>query len=311
MKNGKLFTGDYLFFLAFAFLLFVQQATAQLNVPPLQGKRIHDHAQILNEVIIGNLEHELRLYQDTSSNQIAVLIIPSLNGDLLEDYSLRVATTWELGQKSKDNGVLFLIVLDGRQLRIEVGRGLQGVLTDALCSQIIRNEMVPELRNGNYDVAVVNGIHAVIKAIGNEYTLSDGDVTDDSNRLSLKVQILLGVILVIILGTMTYLALFAENPRGWGLYFFLIPFYGFPMILLGLESGLKLLVGYVVIIPLAKVIIANTTWGKAKIKRMRGWSQNSGGHSSSSRDSSRRSSGGGSFSGGGGSFDGGGSNGRW
>ncbi|HCW06334.1 MAG TPA: hypothetical protein DGG95_03100, partial [Cytophagales bacterium] len=124
---------------------------AQKAVPELWGQRVHDDAHALKQESVDLLEKSLKAYEDSTSNQIAILLIQSLDGDVLEEYSIRVAEKWKLGQKGKDNGVLLLVAVDDHKMRIEVGQGLEGVLTDALSSRIIRNEIAPEFRRGDYD----------------------------------------------------------------------------------------------------------------------------------------------------------------
>lgn len=174
---------------------------SQRAVPELAGKRVHDEAQILSGQTIQQLELHLKQFEDSTSNQIAILIIPSLEGDVLEDYALRVAhNEWKLGQSKNDNGVLLLIAVDEHKMRIEVGYGLEGVLTDALCSQIIRNEMAPNFRRGDYDAGVLLAVNAMVRAIGGEYT-ADGT---SANRVKkrpggslITLLIIFGVIILI------------------------------------------------------------------------------------------------------------------
>ena len=148
---------------------------AQKVIPELWGQRIHDEAKILQASTIDNLEKELKTFEDSTSNQIAVLIISSLQGEAMEEYSLKVAEKWRLGTKLKDNGVLFLVAVDDHEIRIEVGQGLQGKLTDALCSRIIRNEVAPAFRKNAYDGGVITAIHSITKSIRGEYTAEAGD----------------------------------------------------------------------------------------------------------------------------------------
>jgi uncharacterized protein len=156
-------------------LLLISLATfAQRAVPPLADKRVHDERQVLSPHTIEQLEVQLKQYEDSTSNQIAILIIPSLDGDAIEDYTIRVAhDEWKLGQGKNDNGVLLFIAVDDHKIRIEVGQGLEGALTDATTSQIIRNEMAPNFRRGDYDAGVLLAINAMVRAIGGEY-VSDG-----------------------------------------------------------------------------------------------------------------------------------------
>ena len=148
---------------------------------------------------------------------------------------------WKLGQKEKDNGVLLLISVDDRKMRIEAGYGLEGVLTDALCSRIIRNEIAPHFRKDDYDGGVTAGIDAIIKGIGGEYSADDTD-EDSMADLSWKEKLLIGAFVFGILGIFTFVGLIAPGCGGWFLYAFLVPFYAtFPTILLGVKGGLTLL----------------------------------------------------------------------
>lgn len=153
----------------FTTLLFPLLASAQLPVPELAGMRVHDEANILSPTFMSQLEQQLAAYEDSTSNQIAILIIPTLKGVPIEDYSFKVAETWKLGQANNDNGALLLIAVEDRKMRIEVGEGLEGVLPDAVCNQIIRNEIAPRFRQNDYDGGVHAGIISVVRAIGGEY----------------------------------------------------------------------------------------------------------------------------------------------
>src|SRR5436190_14372934 len=138
----------YLLLLLLAFECVCYQTSAQKkDVPSLMGLRVHDEAHILSQSTIDQLESSLKRFEDSTTNQIAILTIPSLDGEILEQYALRVAhDEWKLGQGDKDNGVLLLVAIEDRKIRIEAGQGLEGVLTDALSNRIIRNEIAPNFR---------------------------------------------------------------------------------------------------------------------------------------------------------------------
>ena len=296
------------------YFLLTSGAFAQKAVPELWGQRVHDEAHVLQQATVDQLEKNLRTYEDSTSNQIAILIVQSLDDDVIENYSIRVVEKWKLGQKGKDNGVLLLIAVDDHKMRIEVGQGLEGVLTDAQSSRIIRNEIAPAFRRNDYDAGVTAGIDAIIKAIGGEYKADD---IDPSSDLTITERIFVGLFLFVILGVFTLIAVFTQGCAGWGLYAFLIPFYAFfPWIAIGSTAGIGLLIVYIIGIPILKMIIGRTAWGKGKLKK---WSSSSGSGSSGSSwssgwsggSSSWSSGGSSSFSGGGGSFGGGGSSGGW
>jgi uncharacterized protein len=140
-----------------------------LDVPPLTG-RIVDAARVLPPDLTESLTQELAGHERRTGNQVAVLTLPGLQGELLEEFSHRVATTWKLGQKGTDNGVLLLVSPQDRQVRIEVGYGLEGVLTDAATSRIIRNEMVPHFRKGEYAQGIAAGVKAIMATIEGTYS---------------------------------------------------------------------------------------------------------------------------------------------
>lgn len=293
---------------------------AQRLVPELWGLHVHDEAKVLSPAAIDRLEQQLDVYEDSTSNQLAILIIPSLDGDVLEQYSLRVAEAWRLGQAEKDNGALLLIAVNDRKMRIEAGQGLEGVLTDAVCSRIIRKEIAPPFRQGAYDDGVTAGINAMVAAIGGEYTAADEDA-DGNADLNWKEKMVIGLFLFIVLGIFTTIGILAPGCAGWFLYVFLIPFYAiFPMMVVGTGGGLGIVITYLIAFPLLKFLLPKTAWGSRVTKKLassgksRGgrWSSGSGwGGWTGGGGGSRGSGGGGGFSGGGGSFGGGGSSGSW
>jgi uncharacterized protein len=289
----------------------LHEAAAQKVVPELWGLRVHDEAGVLNQQTVQMLEHQLEIYEDSTSNQIAILIVASLENEQLEEYTLRVAETWELGQQGKDNGVLLFIAVNDRLIRIESGYGLEGVLTDVQCNRIIRNEIAPLLRKDDFDGAVTNAVMAIIQSIGGEYHAEDSDKIDWENVVQ---NVVYGFFLLLMVG-FTGFALFSQGCLGWGFYVFLIPcYFTLPWDLIGKTATLILLSLFVVAVPIVRTVISHNPKLKKKFK---GWTLNEGGSGGSSgggRSSgswSSSSSSSGSFSGGGGSFGGGGSSGSW
>ncbi|MBI3219289.1 MAG: TPM domain-containing protein [Bacteroidetes bacterium] len=284
---------------------------AQKAVPELWGQRVHDEAHILKAETVDQLEKDLASYEDSTSNQIAILIIQSLEGEVLEDFSIKVAEKWKLGSKKNDNGVLLLIAVDDHKMRIEVGQGLEGALTDAHSNRIIRNEMAPEFRRGDYDAGVLAAIISIKAAIRGEYAAEDASNNLDDMDPTTK-WIIAGVIFLF-LGIFAGVGLFSDGVMTWILYAFLTPFYA---VFLGLMFSWWIFGGYLIVYPLLRLWIAKSgkkllKWesasgGSGGSSSGSGWS--SGGSSWSSSSSSSSSS---SFSGGGGSFGGGGSSGSW
>ncbi|AYB30596.1 TPM domain-containing protein [Chryseolinea soli] len=311
----------FAFFLLF--LLIDLPVSAQKAVPELWGLHVHDDADVLSQQTEDALEQQLKQYEDSTSNQIAILILSSLDGESIEEYSLKVAEKWKLGQKGKDNGVLLLVAIQDHKMRIETGRGVEGTLTDAVSARIIRNELAPNFRKDDFDTGIKEAVNAIVAAIGGEYTADGGE--GNSEELGWVEKVVLGLFIFGILGVFTGLGIFIPDNMGWFLYLFLIPFYAiFPMAIYGLTAGLVILVCYLVGFPILRFTLPKSTWGKKAggkigkggkgggISGGGGWSSGSGSSSGSSSSSSWSSgSSGGGFSGGGGSFGGGGSSGSW
>ena len=131
------------------------------DVPFLSG-RVVDNAEILKPATRGALSEKLKQHEQKTSNQIAVLTIPTIGDDSIEAYATKVFDSWKLGQKGKDNGVLLVIAPRDRKLRIEVGYGLEGTLTDVAASRIIRNVITPAFKSGDYDKGVSAGVDAIV-----------------------------------------------------------------------------------------------------------------------------------------------------
>jgi uncharacterized protein len=139
-----------------------------MEVPALKA-RVNDHARLLSSGVGRQLETVLAELERTDGTQVVLLTIDSLKGENLEDFSIRVVETWKLGQKDFDNGVLLLIAKNDRKIRIEVGYGLEGKLTDLVSGRIIRNVIAPQFKLGRFDRGVVDGITAIAGAVRGEY----------------------------------------------------------------------------------------------------------------------------------------------
>jgi uncharacterized protein len=161
-----------LFLLTF---LFVASLCGAAEIPTLRG-HVNDYASMLSPGTAQRLEAELASFEQSDSTQIVVLTIPSLQGAVLEDYSIKVVEAWQIGQKGKDNGALLLVVKNDRKVRIEVGRGLEGKLTDLVSGRIIRNEITPAFKRGDFDGGVVSGVHAIMATARGEYSAGPRDI---------------------------------------------------------------------------------------------------------------------------------------
>src|ERR1035437_693061 len=124
-------------------------SSLQSAFPPLTG-RVVDNAHILSSSTIQSLDQSLAAYENGTSNQVVVATIASLNGDSIGDYGYQLGRYWKIGQKGKDNGVLLIVAPNERKVRIEVGYGLEGALTDAVSKLIIENSILPRFKVADY-----------------------------------------------------------------------------------------------------------------------------------------------------------------
>lgn len=148
----------------FACVLWLALALARAaDVPALSG-RINDLAQLLDTQTRARLESKLAEYEGKSGHQFALLTLETLDGDALEPFSIRVVEAWKLGKKGQDDGLLLLVVKNDRKIRIEVGYGLEGTLTDALTARVTRNILAPAFRRGSYAEGIERAFDALMTA---------------------------------------------------------------------------------------------------------------------------------------------------
>jgi uncharacterized protein len=319
--------------LAIVAVCLVAFGAAAVDVPYLTG-RVTDNAEILGADARTRLDDLLRAHEQATGNQIAVLTVPTLDGESIEDFSTRVFGAWKLGQKGKDNGVLVVVVPRDRRMRIEVGYGLEGLLPDAAASRIVRDVMTPRFKVGDFASGIEDGVKAIIAALTGQappLSLAGEPARDAAWRsafhfqgpnLGWPVRILLGAFIFGIVGLFTILGIVTPGV-GWFLYLFLIPFWAvFPLVVVGVEAAVVLVVIYLVAFPILKIVIGRTKWHERAAQELKKKGKTTiggfvitlgaGGSSWSSAGSSGGgSSGGGGFSGGGGSSGGGGTSGSW
>ena len=300
------------------------------DVPYLTG-RVVDNAEILSPAARQKLDAAMAAHEKATTNQVVVLTVGSLDGESVEGFATRVFEAWKLGQKGKDNGVLVLVAPNDRRMRIEVGYGLEGTLTDAQAARIIRDRMTPRFKANDYDGGVIAGVLSIVGTL--EGRASDASPPDGAKKgggfLDVEgldkfeadlppwpMRILLGAFIFGVIGIFTVIGVLTPG-MGWFLYVFLIPFWAmFPIIVLGVRGALVLFAIYVVAFPIAKLIVSRTEWyrkakadlGKTGTATVGGMVITSGGGRSGGSWSSGSSGG---FSGGGGSSGGGGASGSW
>ncbi len=152
--------------LSFITALFISAAAiAALQFPVLSG-RVVDDAHILSKSTVQALDTMLADYERGTSNQVVVVTLSSLQGNSIEDYGYQLGRACKIGQAEKDNGAILIIAPNDRKVRIEVGYGLEGLLTDAKSSVIIHNIILPDFRAGQVEQGVVKGTQAMLSVLG-------------------------------------------------------------------------------------------------------------------------------------------------
>lgn len=131
---------------------------------------VNDFAQIISDDAESQLTETLRAFTASTTNEIAVVTVPTIGDEYIEQYAVTLFEEWGVGSSEEDNGVLVLLAVQDRKIRIEVGYGLEGALPDSVAQRIITNEMVPSLAAGDYDTAVLRGTEAIIEATRGEYS---------------------------------------------------------------------------------------------------------------------------------------------
>ena len=273
--------------------------SAALEVPELKG-HVNDYAGMLSRATETALDQRLRELAQTDSTQIVVLTIPSLKGDNLETFSMRVVESWQLGQKGLDNGALLLVAKNDRKIRIEVGYGLEGRLTDLMSGRIIRHAIVPAFKNGNFDQGVFAGVEAMIDVVRGEYQAEAKPAGGQATGRDAGIFALFPMFfLLTVLGRL-------NRPLGIAAGGVLLPLIGFALLQLSLLWVLALVPVGAALGLLGSFMGKPLSFGHTGARRRRGngyWGGGIGGGFSSG--------GFGGFSGGGGGFGGGGASGSW
>ena len=165
---------------------------------PDPPRLVNDFAHVLNDNEAAQLEQKLDDFDRNTSTQITVVTIKNLGGYDVEEYSVQVFNRWGIGQKGKNNGVLLLVSMDDHKAWITVGKGLEGVLTDAKSGQIFRNELQPNFRQGKYYDGLARSADAIIAVTKGEYTADRRDSAGDQH-FPLKAAIVFIIFIIIVL----------------------------------------------------------------------------------------------------------------
>jgi uncharacterized protein len=266
-------------------------ASADVQVPPLAG-RVVDLTGTLSGGAVNRIETELADFEAKKGSQIAVLIVPSTQPEEIEQYGIRVAEQWKLGRKGVDDGAILLVAKDDRRVRIEVGYGLEGALSDAISNRIIDETIRPHFKLGDYDAGVEEGVKQMI-------SVADGEPLPAPDRRwehksGMGNLLPLGIVLVVVASAVLrtiFGRLFGSLATG------------------GLAGGLVWLISHLLALGVGAGVGAFLF--AMLLGSVRGWSAGGGGWRGGFGGGSFGGGGGGGFSGGGGGFGGGGASGSW
>ena len=144
-------------------------------IPPVPAQWFNDYAQVVSPAAAVRLNQTLQDFERESSSQIVVAIFQKMeSASSIEDYTVRVAQAWKVGQQSKKNGVVLFVFVQDRKMFIQVGYGLEGALPDATCKRIIEDEIKPRFRNNDYDGGLSAGVAAILAAHRTHERAADG-----------------------------------------------------------------------------------------------------------------------------------------
>ena len=208
------------FFLLLGLCALSAASRAAERIPPPPARYFNDYAQVMPRATGDQLNRRLEQFERDTSNQILVAIFRRMETDSsIEDYTVRIAQSWGAGQKKVSNGAILFVFAEDRQLRIEVGYGLEGALPDALCHQIIQNEITPRFRAGDYAGGLSAGVEAMMAATRGEYKGTGRTRTDARGTQSFDGRGLVFFILfLLIFGARAFRqrGRMLHNPRRWG-----------------------------------------------------------------------------------------------
>jgi uncharacterized protein len=298
---GRLFTGAAA--IGFAALAFAQAPAGPIPVPKLTA-RVIDQTGSLTAAQRDALESKLRAFEAAKGSQIAVLMVPSIGPETIEEFAGRVTDEWKLGRAGVDDGVLLAVAKQERKLRIHTGRGVQGTLTDALSKRIVAEIITPHFRTGDFAGGVDAGADAIMKAIEGE------QLPPPKARKSGKVDVVssFGHFAILGLFIVPIVALIARSILGRGVGS--VATSGIAGVAVWFIAGSILFAVIAALIAFLFSLFSGAGitrgargggWGGGYIPG--GWTSGGGGGGFSG--------GGGGFSGGGGGFDGGGASGGW
>ena len=281
-------------------VLFVVGPAAAKDVPYLAG-RVNDSANLIPQDQRQRIEAKLAQFEKQTGDQVAVLTVDSLDGEAIEDYANKVARTWALGQKGKDNGVLLLVSKQDRKMRIEVGYGLEPVLTDLQTSIIQSEVIIPHFKQGDFGGGIEAGVDAILSTIQGK-AVEPAPVQEPSGGRGSGSW---PGYLIFALFALGPFLLNAIRSGSWIVYIVLLPILFFLGSFINVVVGLIAAGVWLVLFPILRLILPKSPTS-GRFGGPGGWWIGPGWGGGGGRGG-----GFGGFSGGGGSFGGGGSSSSW
>jgi uncharacterized protein len=283
------------------FLLPLAWALAK-DVPPLTG-RVNDTANLIPLDQRQRIETQLAQFEQQTGNQVSVLTVDSLDGEDIEGYANKVGRKWGLGQKGKDNGALLLVSKNDRKMRVEVGYGLEPVLTDLQTSIIQNQVIIPYFKKGDFGGGIEAGVSAILSTIQGKDVQPAPDAQPagrGGESTSWPIFLLFGLF------ALGPFILNAIRSGSWIVYIVMLPIFFFLGSLAGVVVGMIAAGAWLVLFPILRMILPKAP-ALGRSRRSGGWWMGPGGFGGGGG----WGGGGGGFSGGGGSFGGGGSSSSW
>jgi uncharacterized protein len=180
-------------------------------IPPPPAAFFNDYANVVSPATASQLNQTLENFERQTSEQIVVAIFPKMQSDSsVDDYTVRVARSWQVGQKDKNNGAVLFVFVQDHRMFIQVGYGLEGVLPDALCKRIIDEQITPRFKAGDFDGGLTAGVQGILAATRGEYK-GNGETADDRHHNHLA-----GSIIPILIVLFVVFSIFMRGRSGLG-----------------------------------------------------------------------------------------------
>jgi uncharacterized protein len=215
-------------FCAILILVFGFRLLADEVIPPPPAAYFNDYASVVSAGAAAQLNQTLENFERQSSEQIVVAVFPKMQSDSsIEDYTVRVARSWQVGQKNKNNGAVLFVFVQDHKMFLQVGYGLEGVMPDALCKRIIDEQITPRFKAGDFDGGLTAGVQAILAATKGEYkgtgtTVADSQMQHRSIAPFVNFGFIVFIVIIIIFARgsgmfFPWLLLSSRgSSRGWG-----------------------------------------------------------------------------------------------